>query len=548
MEAENIVRQFRQILLWPLQLMPLEAGPQIRDLWEVLTQSGQDGAWREIEDEFTSDPNQFGERHYAEFAYFLPFVQRFLYGDAGVSQRASGTAKSPIRAFRRGDVAKARVTHRHGEKPIDFDVAHVDLYFFHDIDIVILAVEIHARDLSMESVTETLEGFRRAYPVSWEKSGRAARCPDRVEWLSPRGEVLAASDYEQRAKYLPYVCVHKAPRFSSHWEYLLRPLVPAHLSDDKRLLRYKQAEDDRIPVMSYLAVEDARRITRGDFARLAFAVKRGRSDTLPYSARFLEDFESKYCYDRFWDPTEDHGWAGARYLCSGSVFSMVGNASDAPYIDPETGLLSKFRHQYFLLGLIAHFHKAALLMLSDRLSMAVGKLDPRDAKSTLEFQREVRQYLEVFLRFTHRYWFHEISNQIQARDLFKMWSKHLGNDELYAEVREEVQDINNYLDSRRAKKLADIGMRLGVVATLGFIGVFVTGFFGMNVYSFGEGSLTARTLVLLIVFGLAIALTLYTISISKALANFLDAVSSDRLTWGQKYDALLDVWRKPRRG
>ena len=33
----------------------------------------------------------------------------------------------------------------------------------------------------------------------------------------------------------------------------------------------------------------------------------------------------------------------------------------------ERRLLAQFRHQYFLLFLIAHFHKAALLMLSDRL-------------------------------------------------------------------------------------------------------------------------------------------------------------------------------------
>jgi hypothetical protein len=27
---------------------------------------------------------------------------------------------------------------------------------------------------------------------------------------------------------------------------------------------------------------------------------------------------------------------------------------------------------------------------------------------------------EIFLRFTHRYWFHEISDQAQARALYRM--------------------------------------------------------------------------------------------------------------------------------
>ncbi len=548
MASEGLVRQFREILIWPLQLIPLEATGPVRNHWDLLAEPGPDHPWREIADEFTADPDQFCARHYLEFTRFLPFVQRFLYGDARGSDNASSAAgRSPIRAYRRGDVAQVSIVHRPGEEPVVLDVAHVDLYFFYDIDIAMLVVEVHGQDLSLESVIDTLDGFHRAYPLAWEKSGQASRCPHRVAWLSSAGDVLAASDYERQDLYLPYVCTHKAARFSAHWEYLLQPLVPAHLSDSTSGIRYKQVEDDRIPLMSYLAVDDPQRISRGDFARLAFAIRRGRSDNLPYSAAFLRDFESKYSYDRFWDPSEDQGWMGARYLCSGPVFSMVGNAGDALYTDSETGLLGQFRHQYFLLGLIVHFHKAALLMLSDRLSIAVGQLDPQDVRSSRDFQLEVRKDLEIFLRFTHRYWFHEISNQFQLRDLFRMWTRHLGNDELYAEVRAEVHDINNYLDSRRAKKLADIGVRLGVVATFGFIGVFITGFFGMNLFPFGEGPMGMRILNLVVAFVLATALTAYTISISRRLADFLDALSSERVSWRDKLAAFVAVWKKTRR-
>src|SRR5712692_184721 len=93
---------------------------------------------------------------------------------------------------------------------------------------------------------------------------------------------------------------------------------------------------------------------------------------------------------------------------------MIGSAGEPYFIDLEAGLLGHFRHQYFLLGLIAHFHKAALLILSERLSVAVGKLDLRNESSVRSFSRDVRYNLEVFLRFSHRYWFHEISNQPQA--------------------------------------------------------------------------------------------------------------------------------------
>ena len=101
---------------------------------------------------------------------------------------------------------------------------------------------------------------------------------------------------------------------------------------------------------------------------------------------------------------------------------MVGDAGDPFFVDREPGCSAQFRHQYFLLFLIAHFHKAALLMFSDRLVDALNKLDIRDADSVKRFKRTIRQLLEIFLRFTHRYWFHEVSEQPQAQELYRMTS------------------------------------------------------------------------------------------------------------------------------
>ena len=546
MDTANIVRHFRQILIWPLQLDPLPASSGFQNHWEPLACAGDDCPWREVEDEFTADPREFSERHYFEFVNFLPFVQRFLYGE-GVSQQAGAAGrKSPIRTFRHRSIATAKLTLRPGGAPLELKVAHADLYFFHDIDIAILNLEIHADDLPLEKALETLDGFRRAYPTCWDSSGEATRCPARVEFLGRDGTTLGVSDYEKRDDYLSFVCRHRTPRVAAHWQALLRPLTLAHCTGEPTHGSYKLIEDDRIPAMTYLGFADPRLLTRGDFVRMAFGSRKGQLAGLPYGSRFLEDFEARYCYDRYWDQTGNEAWMGARYLCTGAMFTLAGNANDPFFSNAETGLLGQFRHQFFLLGLIVHFHKAALLMLSDRLSLAVNHLDPGNPGSVRAFQREVRHDLEIFLRFNHRYWFHEISNQLQMRDLHRLWATHLGTDALYSEVHREVHDINQYLDSARAKKLADIGVRLGVVATFGFVGVFVTGFFGMNVFSFGEGPLEIRTLVFLLVLALATGLTFYTISISKPLANFLDALSAERLSWAQKFGALREIWRKPR--
>ena len=178
-----------------------------------------------------------------------------------------------------------------------------------------------------------------------------------------------------------------------------------------------------MPLLAYLAMDDARALTRADFVRLGLVTGAGASDVLPYSARYVRDFEERYCYDQFWNE-ERGGRPGTRFMSCGHAFVMVGDASDPFFVDRDAGLLGQFRHQYFLLFLIPHIHKATLLMLSDRMVDALNRLDISDAESVQRFKRTIRQLLEIFLRFTHRYWFHEVSDQPQAKELYRMTSNY----------------------------------------------------------------------------------------------------------------------------
>jgi hypothetical protein len=359
-----LVRQFRHILLCPLQLVPLREGAQIQEHWNLLERVGADNPWSEVRDEFSCGPGEFQQRHYSEFVTFLPYVRRFLYGDA--IGGAAGRSESPIRVFRRTDVTSVRMTYPgHKDEPLTFNVAHVDLCFFYDIDVVILVVEIFARDLGLAQVQDTMYRFGRAYPTYWDESGGGGNCLECAEWLSAEGKVLAVSDYEQRDQYLSFVGRHRAPRFASHWEFLLKPLVPDY-SDAKGLIRYRQVEYSRMPLLTYVAMDDARALTRADFVRLGLVTAPGASDALPYLERYIHDFESRYCFDQFWNEQRS-GHAGTRFMSCGHAFAMVGDIREPFFVDRDAGLLGQFRHQYFLLFLTPHFHKAALLMLSDRM-------------------------------------------------------------------------------------------------------------------------------------------------------------------------------------
>jgi CorA-like Mg2+ transporter protein len=537
------LRHFRQILLWPLQLMPLRESSQIQNHWEVLEQRAPDNPWHEVDDEFTDGPAGFQERHYSEFVTFLPHVQRFLYGEGRAGAAAPG--ESPIRVFRRSDIARVRCTYPDpASPPREFEVAHVDLYFFYDLDVVVLTVEIHASDLPLACAQETLFRLGRAYPVYWEADGHGGHCLKRAEWLSADGAVLATSDYEQREKFLAHVNRYRAPNLAAHWDYLLRPMVHHH-SAEQGLLRYRQLEYHRLPVMAYLALEDdPRSLSRSDFVRLALVMPPGEPDRMPCE---VKDFEQRFCYDRFWMAGEE-GPPGVRYLGCGEAFVMLGSARQGYFYTPGGSLLEQFRHQYFLLFLIPHLHKAALFMMADRLVYALKRLDILSPESIKRFKREIRQLREIFLRFTHRYWFHNVSDQIQAKDLFRMAKGFLGTEDLYAEVRERIHDMDQYLESDSLRRQANTVVRLTVVTAFGLIGTTVTGYFGMNILALDGLSVPAKAFYFIGVLMAVGWLTFYTVMKSKGLSDFMDLLPDERQSVGSKIGAFLAVWRRKKGG
>ena len=94
-ESTPLVRTFHQILLWPLQLLPLKEGSQIHHHWEFLEKDAG-LVWKVVDDEFCADPDTFRERHYREFVTFLPYVQRLLYGEG--AKRRSMYAGQAVRS------------------------------------------------------------------------------------------------------------------------------------------------------------------------------------------------------------------------------------------------------------------------------------------------------------------------------------------------------------------------------------------------------------------------------------------------------------------
>ncbi|MBL8525641.1 MAG: hypothetical protein JNN20_18320 [Betaproteobacteria bacterium] len=536
--SEKIVRQFDHTLLWPITLRPLrrEAGGDTTHYWDMLKR--KPGPWKFVDDALLIE-DESCLAGYEEFVYFLPYVQRFLYG---VGDEGKG-AQSSLHAFQRHDIKEVRIQTAPGSAEISLDVRRARLYFFYDIDVALAVLEVSGQDIPLETAVDIIDRFGRPYPPAWEADGRGAHCLYSIEFwgADTAGEpsLLSKSDYGDREKYLELVRNQRQTPLSLHWEYFLSPLIPAYLPGG--VIKYYQIENKRIPMMSYLSFDDPMALTRGDMVRIGFAAKWGDSATLPYAERFLGNFEQEYCYDRYWDTDNPEAEMNTRYIFCGVGFAMItGNR-------PNDILQRQFRHQFFQIGLIAHFHKASLLSLSNRFSRAVERLNVRDFESVKQFKKHVRETLEVFLRFNHRYWFHEISNQLQASDFFRRWSHQLGSDALYNEVREEARDINEYLDADRARKQTDNAMRLTVVSSCGMVGTVATGFLGMNIFSQADLPPLEKTMIFFIVFIPTVALGVYTVMVSRRLSNFMEALSSEGLTWKEKFSTFRQIWYSSKR-
>ena len=522
-----IVRQLRQIVLWPLQLMCESGGRARGEGYDGLVSKLAPGVWRLVEDEFGDPDMDFQERHYREFVCFLPHVQRFLYGDAAGPSGKLALNEAPLRVYRRDDVAQVRMVLEPGAAPVTCDVAHIDLYFFHDVDAVILAFELSAEALPLRTVQQILYRFGRAYPPGWEADGEPIHCPVSVEWLGRHGEVLASSDYEDSRRFLSFVGHKRAPRIARHWEYLLRPLA-SYASPERAPLRFRQIEYYRMPVMSYLVFDSLAALTPADHMRLAFAAAPGERSQMPFSPSYLQDFDRRHCYDRFFVNQAQCEGVDTRFLSCGHAFTVIAAGRSAFLRDGERGLLGEFRHQHFMLFMIAHFHKAALLMISDQLVAATKLLEPGNPERLRQFRRETFRLQEKFLRFTQRYYFTEVSDQAHARDLFRLHRGHLGIDDLYKELRGEIMDMVQYLDSAMLRRQSGSMHRLTTVTIIGLIGTTATGFLGMNLISEADSPMMIKILYFtlsMLVFGF---LTFVTVALSRPLTLLFDWVTGER--------------------
>jgi hypothetical protein len=540
------LQHFRQILFWPLRLIPpdqdktnWERNGCTTDIQKFLVDTSP-SPWMPLNENLCNRDIAPSEiTCYAEFVYFHPFIRNFLYGDPSL--------KSPmLRLFKRTDVEKLHIVLREGQE-LEFDVDRIHLYIF-DIGIAILVMEISSTNLEnteLSVIQDFLDQFRRVYPPYWDESDKgnykAGRCPQTVTFLGKKDQVLIKGTYNAPKEFFPFVRQKVSP-ITKHWCFLLEPFVPYECSQwDSDKIRYQQLQDERMPYMAYLAFDNPRLLTKGDMMRLGFADGSGNRNSLPSSSnsKFSQNFERDYCYDDYWETDllqyhDKHSWMNTRYICCGYAFTMIGEFYEDEkgpgfFNNNKVGALAHFRHHYFQIGLIVHFHKAGLLVLWDNLYKKTDFSNSSGSQHLNEIH-EVREILQKLQQLTKL--FSEVSTLGQAKELFNLWEHHLGIKDSLERALKETQDIHDRLEIEAQKQQTDTTVLLTVVATVGLTVALTLGFFGGNlqeieIWGGDDDSPTLKSLLTVFsgfVFGVSV-----TLFFSQQLSRVIDWVTTKKM-------------------
>ena len=444
------VERFHAFLIWPLELrLPtrlsgLKSGDNF--VGRLSDEIRKEGVWKAVDpyDRFKGEGEaENPDLPYSEFVYFHPFAQRVLYPRKDENDPTKDEPNPALAILKRTGIREVEVALRWDET-VTFDVKRVHLYLFRSQTAVVVVEVASKGSIEMDTALQFADQFRRAYAPYHETDGKCGHCPLKVKWIvdpSAKGDAPPDGEFSSAAEsYQPVAnpALRKAP-MAGHWRWLIAPLTTAGDAKEDDLV-VEQLEDDRIPSMLYMGVEDPFAVSPGDTVRLCFCDGKGNPDALPYGERFLSDFEEKNCYDRFWNPPEsgegdsytarkDKEWRFTRFLCSGYNFAVITKASSYGLT-----VLDHFRHHYLQLGLLAHFHRASLLRYSRRLTEAAVP------------GGELKQVRREFANFINQYWFREISNQEQGKELFGLWSERLGNRELLDQLSKEAAAVDGILN------------------------------------------------------------------------------------------------------
>jgi len=385
--------------------------------------------------------------NYNEWNYFHPFVRSMLFSGAN----------SGMKYLSRVDYTQFCVQYIEAGKPvhIDMKVQSIDLHLYENqIGLLTITTEKEpGAEYSFDQLLRYNDLARRVSPQFLEDTGSSDFATATKEALVVPSCVTLNGP---SVKPLQELFEVKEIRFGKNIPYLSRIikglLSPLSLKGSEESLAgavsvfFEPYTDDRMFVISYLADADLsgtlRKLTYGgyhyqnsaDWYRFMF-VDGGSAGVANYTMR--RELIAKHTYAR---------WAMYGTLYGMTRYSFVALCEGSPSTDKVVYIPMK--GCYYQIALVVLFQRAMLLHFSERVRTVID--DYRKAKSKRELNECVLDAKSLqldFISYTTKYSFSEVSPQEQGIEMYNQWTKSIELDELYHEVKEEIDQLSNFVQT-----------------------------------------------------------------------------------------------------
>ena len=211
----------------------------------------------------------------------------------------------------------------------------------------------------------------------------------------------------------------------------------------------------------------------GHWIKLLNVDKPGKNIDNTHQSR---DFERRWAEERTYKRWEEEGtFYGFNYHCG----AMVGPPIDEPLDEPP--ICQHFGQMYFDQVLLLLYIRVALF----RFSMELNRISVDALKGKRRYLSRWREDFQrlrwSFALFANLYQFPLLSNQQQGIEMYSLARDYLDVDDLFREVKEEINDCHEYLVVREEMEQSSKIERLTRVATIGLGLSIAFGFWGINI-------------------------------------------------------------------
>ena len=499
------VKNFRQILFWPLVLLPpvrADGSDQSASeaVCDLACEIAKEPHWQaepdlagHISDGVGGGDIEGNPFSYAEIVYFHDFIQRSLFARNQQGQ-AWPCEDRPIHLLRRTDIKKLVCTV--ASRTFNLNIDRLNLYLFSS-GVAIVVLELAAPHLkgkggnvqdsgySLADIQAFTDALRRWHVPFWQDDCTPGLMPEKIEWQQASASSPAEFDFAREGEMCRHISsLHKSagrtPRPVAHWQHLLPKALPPErcgYQSGARHLHWRPFSDDRMATSTFITLSDSNdfgRIGDCDWFRLCYADRPGEG--WEYKPKPVEDFERDNCFDWFYHYR-------TRQVFSGFSYAIVSTGDMA-----DDTLVHHFRRHYFQMGLMVQFEKAALLAFSGKITRAVEQKKP-GAGRDIVFENRILAIRAEFLHFVHRFRFTGVSSQMQPERMYEMWRAQMHLDELFKDVETELSASTDYIFATDQRDQTESAARLGAIATIGVVFGLLLSVAGLDIYkNFDNGA------------------------------------------------------------